>query len=272
MVKKQNKRRVASLVLCGALLAGFALSPAVASAEETTENENIVEGTGSKEGPLVNGKLSHNPMKIPIKASTSGSDIKYYIEITPGDMTFSYSYGKTWNPGTHSYAAGSESGWASANLNGTNNAITVNNKSNYPVIASFKVEDPGALKEFFNSKIGDPGNYPSDAVRGVFSTENTDFITAGGVVNVNDPDKLNTFKDTADMPLEMNANSATVSSYHRMDQSIAKTNEDACVGIMYFALAGKPTKTVEESTEVGNIVVTIAPPATGVHLVEPPSP
>ena len=49
-------------------------------------------------------------------------------------MNFEYNYGSVWDPATHSYSSGEKEGsWKTSCLNGTNNKISVENNSNYPV-------------------------------------------------------------------------------------------------------------------------------------------
>lgn len=250
-MKKSNKKRIASLVLCGAFLAGFVLVPADASAEKKT-----ITGTGKTQTTSAtvdgeSGKL--DDVEIPIKAGTKGADIVYNIDVEYGAMTFTYTYGRTWNANTHSYSGGTV-GWDPSELTSDNNKITVTNNSNYPVKASFAVKDPTELAKKFNS------DYTStNAVKGYFSQTLTDFVTGGAVTNLIKTG-TNPSKQTASMTLEMDASTLTTGDvYYRKVSSVVKTDTAAAKGDMFFALAGVPDLNISDPTEVGSIAVTIAP-------------
>ena len=249
-MRKQNRKKLVSLSLCCAVVAGMVLSPVGALAAPKT-----IEGTGKKQGTTatVDGDSGLETAEIPINASTKGADIIYKITVDSGAMTFSYTYGKTWNPDTHTYADGTV-GWDPADLNGTNNIISVTNYSNFPVKAAFAVDDKDAIAAAFN-------NTPTatNAVKGYFSTSNSDFINnSGEVTNIVKTGSGGSERNS--MTLEMNASNLTSGDvYYRKDSTVAKTDTTACEGDMFFALAGVPDKNIETSTAVGNIIVTITP-------------
>ena len=261
-MKKRNKMKLASLVLCGALLAGFVLNPASGSAAETVQGTGKVSAdTATVDNPdaETNGLSA---VEVPINASTNGSEIIYNINVTYGAMTFSYCYGRTWDPSTHTYSTGTV-GWDPADLDGDNNKITVTNNSNYPVKATFSVADPNALRDAFNDT---SAIVPNNCVRGNFSTNNTTFVSSGGNVT-NQVAEGNVGYQPASISLEMDAKNLTTGmAYYRKTPGIAKDATDQQnTKSMYFALAGVPDKSINSSTEVGSIKVTIAP-ETGVSI------
>ena len=249
-MKKQNRKKLVSVSLCCAVMAGMVLSPVGAIAATKT-----IEGTGKRLGntATVDGDTAElEKVEIPINASTKGADIIYKITVDSGAMNFTYTYGKTWDPDTHTYADGTV-GWDPADLDGTNNKITVVNYSNYPVKASFAVDPSGAIAAAFN-------NTPTatNAVRGFFSTQNSDFVSNTGVTTIVSSGVGGS--QTGSMTLEMNASALTVGDkYYRKDENVAYTDSTACEGSMFFALAGVPDKNIDTSTVVGNIIVTITP-------------
>ena len=250
-MKKRNKMKVASLVLCGALLTGIVLTPVGAKAE-------TIEGTGKAQNSTasVDNEGGFTAVEVPVKASTNGSDIVYNITVTSGAMIFSYCYGQTWDVVNHVYTDGTV-GWNPANLDGENNKITVKNDSNYPVKATFIVEDPDGLRKQFNDSTD------SNAVRGNFSDKNSAFVSGSGQSAQVTTQVSNGTTDYAEasLSLEMDARkleSGTV--YYRKAPGIDATADDQMnKKDMFFALAGVPKKNINSITEVGKIKVTIAP-------------
>ncbi len=256
VMKKGNKKRVVSLILCGALLAGFVLSPADASAAGTkktiTGTGKLQAETGGTKTAKINVANPGDPEQletatIPINAQTKGAEIVYSIDVTYGEMKFDYSYGKTWDPEHHVYTGGTF-GWNPENLDGdTNNKITITNNSNFPVKASLTV-DNDALKTAFNNETPSPSN----AVRGCFSEDNDALVNNIAALNAG----TYTASSTASATLEMDASSLTAGDvYYRK----GNTDSTPVTKTWYFALCGKPDKEITSSTEVGSVTVTITP-------------
>ena len=265
-MKRQNKRRLVSLALCSALLAGVVVMPVNSNAQTFDGTGKAkTSGTASVEADPDNSVIG--TMDVDIKAKTIGSDIKYSITVDPGDMEFTYSYGDSWNTTSHSYSGGSV-GWDPSNLDGENNKITVTNDSNYPVKASFKVKSEDELLAAFNS---DPSD--TDGVRGYFNTNNTAFVTNPGTSSAAVTQLIAKATDdsnkTGSLSLEMNASALTTGYYYKKGSSSSKPGAADATGDMYFALAGVPDKTIATQATVGQITITIKP-ETGVTKVNLP--
>lgn len=125
------------------------------------------------------GQLS---MGIDVNASVenAGDKIRYSVDVEYGDMQFVYDYGQVWDPVTHTYKIGTsgrmQGGWVMEYVNGANNAISIENNSNYPVTAVFSYEalSPTGVRgsTAFN---GGTTARESGAVIGIFSRDNGDF-------------------------------------------------------------------------------------------------
>lgn len=258
-MKKRNVKTFTSLVVCFAFLAGIVLIPTRSSAETITKK---IEGTGSK--TATSADVDDGPLEsaeIPINASTSGSDIIYSISVTYGAMEFSYGYGKTWDPVNHAYAEGVV-GWDPSKLDASNNKITVENNSNFPVHVTFSA-DRDEIAEKFNTV-----PTVSNAVRGIFSDDNTDFVTGG---NVTDLVKNGGAGDTSkSVTLEMNASHSSVTTYVRKDRDVPKNNTTECAKSIFFALSGIPNKTIATKDKVGSIIVSVAPETETVVMPQQP--
>ena len=255
-MKNRKTKRIAALLLCGALISGTVLFPTSARAADpqSPSKETTIKGTGKiqvqSEGfktAKVNGDSGAlNSAIIPIKAETAGAEIVYDILVEYGDMKFKYSYGRTWNPELHKYSGGN-AGWDPENLNGTNNIITVTNNSNFPMKASFSA-DSAALATAFNN--ADPS--PSNPVKGCFADDNDAF--KNNIAKLNDGSYPG--DTTTSFTLEMDVGSLTSGDTYYQKGNVAGTPVSKSV---YFALCGRPDKEVEANSEVGSITVTIAP-------------
>lgn len=251
-MKKRNTSKIASLVLCGALMAGFVLSPATASAADKTitGTGKLQAGAGGTKTATVDagvGEMDQQPVTIPIKAQTLGAEIVYKLVVSYGAMEFKFSYGKTWDPSTHTYAPGN-AGWDSTKLDGVNNKITITNHSNFPITATYSVDD---LTSAFHEST--PG--ASSPVRGCFADANSSFEGAANIAKLNDG--THTASSTASWTLEMDTSALSTGDTYYQYGSNGITKD------MFFALCGKPDKVIETAAEVGNINITLAP-ATGV--------
>ena len=167
-----------ALAMAGVLFASCAISASAA-------NEIKITGTGtttqSTSTGLYNGNLTadleNNPAPIDVQAKTSGgAEIVYNLTVSWGNMQFEYDFGGKWNPSLHTYSLGASGkqggGWTAAGVDGENNKITVRNDSNFPMTASFSFEIGNTLNP---SGINNDG-----AVVGIFSENNTDFVTTSG--------------------------------------------------------------------------------------------
>ena len=160
------KRKFLSMALAAVLATTMLNVPVTAYADAGTSK---VEDMADEQTPddLVSGNETiGEEQSIDVTSKEVGNEHKiiYSVEISWGAMNFEYNYGSVWDPATHSYSSGEKEGsWKTSCLNGTNNKISVENNSNYPVTVdlSFKKEDGR-----FN--VGNSGT----AVRGVFSDDN----------------------------------------------------------------------------------------------------
>ena len=177
-MKRKLFSAVLSLTLCVTTLL---TTPSLAMAGEGTVSGNAEAGNptswlGGNQDIDVTGKT----------VGTSGQDIVYSIKVEWGDMKFVFDYGGKWNPDTHQYDVGVESGevepgWVEQYVNGDaigaddqgrdiyNNSITVINDSNYPVDATLS----------FSLKSSTIFNASSDThkVNGVFGDDKDDLWT-----------------------------------------------------------------------------------------------
>ena len=78
------------------------------------------------------GKSATKAVKASYRSGAGGSTV-YSVDITWGNMEFTYSEGsgRTWNPATHTYSSGGAGGWSHSG-----NTITVTNHSNAQVTAN----------------------------------------------------------------------------------------------------------------------------------------
>lgn len=77
------------------------------------------------------GKSATKAVKASYHSGAGGGTV-YSVDITWGNMEFTYSEGsgRTWNPATHTYSSGGTGGWSHSG-----NTITVTNHSNTGVTA-----------------------------------------------------------------------------------------------------------------------------------------
>lgn len=250
-----------ALAMAGVLFASCAISASAANPGEA----NI---TG--EGAIINnspyytsnitsggGQLLNNPAEIDVQARTSGGpEIVYDLTITWGAMQFDYDYGATWQPGSHSYSSTNLSGWTAAGVNGTNNKITVQNDSNFPMTATFDYEEGTLLNASTTA---------SGAVVGIFSETNSTFYdsTSGTTTSLLNEGYNGTDirqKETGKLNLEMVATNLTTGTvYYATDGSVQCTSTTAKKD-MFFALSGKPDVTVRtDYATAGKLTVNLAP-------------
>ncbi len=260
MMKKHCKKMFAVMIAAGML---FSSAQTVSAGTENVYGEGTsqVNANGTTYDGLDNlTALPTDPVEFDVQATVSGyAELKYSIDINYGNMQFEYYYGDDWDPETHTYQGngGNAVGWTDASVNGTNNKITIENDSNFPITAAFAYTANGAALNANPNALG--------SVVGIFNTVNNNVKSAteygkGHAFFTTNPKYL------APDPLiiEMNASqipSGTAFFYKsKSNGSAANATAD-----MFFALSGRPdaNSAVSSLTSVGTISVTIAP-ATGV--------
>lgn len=184
------KRRwigVFTSVLCAV---SMLIAPTTAKAGEVTwtgsaPGDNPTSGTIKTE----NGQASHG-IDVNASVENAGDKIRYSVNVEYGEMQFVYDYGQVWDPETHTYAIGSsgrmQGGWVMNYVNGANNAISIENNSNYPVTAvlSYLADTPTGIRgdTAFNSGTSASADH---AVIGIFSKSNSDFMEINTDPNLN---------------------------------------------------------------------------------------
>lgn len=248
-MKKSNKRKVAALALCGALLAGITLSPASASAEE--QSKTAKGRLQAQQGSLYTATVNNDSgaiedISIPIKASTAGSEIEYKVTVEYGAMVFKYSYGRTWDTANHKYTGG-VAGWDPTCINGENNHLTITNHSNFPLKTTVTTDDTAIAAAF---------NQESGSVRGCLSEDNDTLL--------NNISKLNdgsiSVGGTQIFTLEMDKSKLSTGDIHY------KKGNDPNFKKLYFAFCGTPDKNLDPDTNAGAIKISLVP-AEGVTAV-----
>lgn len=199
--------------------------------------------------PYADGELDED---IPVEVDENEEEIEeddeetdYLVKIKWGNMKFVYDYGGKWNPATHSYDVGSESneedpGWAMKYVDGVNNRIVVENKSQYPVTITCTY----IARRAFNSVTTN-----ATSVAGAFS-ESNDTVKSIAWDDSRGYDYVNNnSKEKFVFVLDTNPSSGIVSTTDNQ-----KT--------FYFTLCGTPDKnrmTPGADTKAGTIKVKVAP-------------
>lgn len=118
-------KKTLALILTLAMVLSLAIVPAAAAT--TRNNIDRIGGTATHDVTAT--------YKTSSSGSTGGSTV-YSVDITWGDMAFTYTAGSagTWNPATHRVTGGTGGAWAPDTSDG--NKITVTNHSNAEVTAS----------------------------------------------------------------------------------------------------------------------------------------
>lgn len=262
-----------SLLLSGALvLSATFMFPQSVSAAGSSTIEAF--GTFSNSGADViddNGASTQliGETDIDVSVRTSGGDqLVYSVGISWGDMKFVYDFGKTWDPSTHSYINGEsgtvEGGWVvTGYVDGTNNKISIQNHSNYPISAKFSYVPEegsnGAGSTKFNANA-----LNTDSVAGVFMDDNDELaagldlspnsngvpdpsLTGYGVVQDHDNTPGNVSWTSPVVQLEMSwaglQAGDKVYTLNNTGVTVGDTNTD-WKDDMYFALCGKPDANV----------------------------
>lgn len=259
MRKKQLIKSMA-IAMAGVLFASCAISASAAPPPVTITGEGAITYNAPFYTSNITsggGQLLNNPAEINVQARTSGGpEIVYNLTITWGDMQFDYDYGATWQPGSHSYSSTNLSGWTAAGVDGTNNKITVQNDSNFPMTAKFDYEEGTLLNASTTA---------SGAVVGIFSENNSDFYnstsgTTTSLLNEGYNGNGISQKETGKLDLEMVATNLTTGTvYYATDGSVQCTQATATKD-MFFALSGKPDVTVRtDYATAGKLTVNLAP-------------
>ena len=260
MKKKQFFKSMA-LAMAGVLFAACAINVSAANPGEvnitgegaTTYNAPYYTGNITSGG----GQLLNNPAEIDVQARTSGGpEIVYDLTIKWGAMQFDYDYGATWQPRLHSYSNANLSGWTAAGVNGTNNKITVQNDSNFPMTATFDYEEGNLLNASTTA---------AGAVVGIFSETNSAFYdstlsTTTSLLSEGYNGNGIRQKETGKLDLEMVATNLTPGTvYYATNGSVQSTSTTATKD-MFFALSGKPDVTVRtDYASAGTLTVNLAP-------------
>jgi hypothetical protein len=258
--KLMAKRKLQKSIIAVVMAAVFCAVPTISASADA--GNVTVSGNGAttlKDTGLydanINGTLENNDYEIDVKALTSGgAEIVYNIYIEWGKMEFEYDFGSTWDPETHSYImgkSGSQSGgWIKAgHVDGTQNKITVNNNSNFPVSVSFDFTEGNAL----NANKNAPG-----AVVGVFAANNNAFTD--DILNAGKGGAGILAMETAFINLEMVATNLTAGTVYYATPNAASSTAETSTGAMYFALSGKPDKGAATTlTSVGTLKVKVEP-------------
>lgn len=204
---------------------------------------------------------------IPVSAEIVGSADKiiYSVRVEYGDMNFSYDFGQTWDPETHTYSVKKtdefSGGWVVRKcIDGKNNAIKVTNNSNYPIHTELSyTQDVKNGGTFFNSSLNQTNN-----VVGIFSKDND---TLAAHINDDDYNGLHATNVDAMMTttfdLDMDYSNLTIGEYD--DYGVLPNTNDNFQKFsqtIYFALCGTPDSTVtftDGYVPVGTIKFTVSP-------------
>ena len=276
MRKKQLIKSMA-LAMAGVLFASCAISA-------SAENGINITGTGTTTNNASTGlynanqtaDLENHPASINVQAKTSGgAEIVYNLTISWGDMQFEYDFGGQWSPSSHTYSIGNSGklggGWIADGVNGTNNAITVDNDSNFPMTATFSFEIEDTLNP-------DSGTTSAGAVVGIFSTDNSTFATtsSSGVTSTTSlldagyNSEANSYR-TGSLNLEMIASELTPGQIYYATDRNATSTIDTAKKDMYFALSGRPDTGLQQSslTSIGTLKVEVAPYINATRITKP---
>lgn len=153
-------KKTLALLLTLAMVLSLAIVPAAAAS--TTNNITTIGGTATHDVTATYRTSS--------SGSTGGSTV-YSVDITWGDMAFTYTAGSagTWNPNTHSLTGGTGGAWAPDTSDG--NKITVTNHSNAGVTATLTYTAETAFS----------------GITGTFSKTSLSLATAEGTTVANAP-------------------------------------------------------------------------------------
>jgi hypothetical protein len=271
------KRDFKALLTASMLALSLAVAPtmSVMAAEVQSGTSTTHTGYASPDNPTAvldetgQTKTDFGSESVDVNASILGSSQKiiYSVSIGYGDMKFTYDFGQTWNPETHTYdnntsgTNDTKGGWVTAQLDQKNNAITIENNSNYPISVSlsYQSEKSGSGTPF-NSNATAAGS-----VIGIFSDSNT---TLKSNVNTSDYNGYLATSTSALMAtsfdLDMDYSKLTFDSYE--DYGILDTNNANTTvwnKTIYFTLCGTPdsssTLSTTEYTKVGTIKIKITP-------------
>jgi hypothetical protein len=282
------KRDFKALLTATALALSLAVAPSVSvMAAEQTGTSTTLTGYATPENPTSVLDETGTPQtdfgseSVDVNASILGSSQKiiYSISIGYGDMKFTYDFGQTWNPETHTYdnntsgTNDTEGGWVTAQLDARNNAISIENNSNYPISVSLSYQNErNGQGTRFNSVATNAGS-----VIGIFSDSN-DTLRSNvnkaaykGYLAANTSSLM-----TASFDLDMdyaNLDFGTYDDYGVLDTS--NTNSTVWNKTIYFTLCGMPdssaTLSTTEYTKVGTITITITP-ANSNKVIDRPEP
>lgn len=205
---------------------------------------------------------------IPVSAEVIGSSDKiiYSVRVDYGDMNFSYDFGQTWDPETHTYSVNKtdqvSGGWVVKKcIDGKNNAIKITNNSNYPIHADFSYKQVSASGggTLFNASLNKKNN-----VVGIFS-DNNDTLAS----NINDEAYNGLHATSVDalmtcaFDLDMDYSNLTIGQY--VDYGVlpdSNANYTKFDKTIYFALCGTPDSSVtftDGYVPVGTIKLKITP-------------
>ena len=238
-----------ALAMAGVLFASCAISASAAPPPVTIKGKGTT--TQDPSTGLYNANqtadLENNPASINVQAKTSGgAEIVYNLTISWGDMQFEYDFGGQWSPSSHTYSIGDSGklggGWIADGVNGTNNAITVDNDSNFPMTATFSFDIEDTLNP-------DSGTTSAGAVVGIFSTDNSTFATTSSSGVTSTTPLLDagyngngiSNKTTGSLNLEMVATALTTGQIYYATTDSATSDETTSIKSMYFALSGSCT-------------------------------
>ena len=262
-MKKHYKKLFAVMIAAGML---FSSAQTVSAGTENVYGEGTsqVNANGTTYDGLDNlTALPTDPVEFDVQATVSGyAELIYSIDITYGNMQFEYYYGDAWDPGSHTYLGngGNAVGWTDASVDGTNNKITIDNDSNFPITAAFAYTANGAALNANPNALG--------SVVGIFSNVNNTVKAAteygkGHTFFTNNPNNAKLLNPEP-LVIEMDASQipSGTAFFYKSKSNGAAANATAD---MYFALSGRPdaNSNLTNPTSVGTISVTIAP-ATGV--------
>lgn len=247
------KRKILTAVLSLALCATTLLS----LPNSVLAGEGTVKGDAESDAPTNWAGGAQDIDVIGETVGVSGHDIVYSIKIEWGAMKFVFDYGGKWNPETHEYDKGTESGevepgWVEDYVDGDatdtdadgrdiyNNSITIINDSNYPIDA----------KLTFALKSSTVFNASTDAhkVTGVFGTDKDTLWS-------NFASDLDCSPSAGDLKSEFSLHCSDASKKFYSGSLSSATPTEKTV---FFTLCGLPTKSVS-STKVGTIKVAIVP-------------
>jgi hypothetical protein len=281
------KRDIKAFLTASALALSLVIAPTVSvlAAEEQTGNTATITGYADDSEPGVvldeTGQVATDfgSQSIDIQASILGSSQKiiYSIEIGYGDMKFTYDFGQTWDPESHTYTNtgtnASKGGWVTANrVDAKNNAIRIQNNSNYPISVSltYQLEGSGS-GTLFNA---DPN--ANGSVIGIFSDDNDTLKTNINKTAYNGQNSASAGSMiTKSFDLDMDYSNLTYGTYE--DYGVLNTN-NANSGkyyqTVYFTLCGTPDSSATLSTDystVGTIKVTVTPASNTKVIARPAS-